>query len=71
MNQTKIIARNLKKRRKELKLTQQDAAKLLEIKRCRYSSWEEERAEPGTMHLVKLTEVLKIDDLYLFLSRQL
>jgi transcriptional regulator with XRE-family HTH domain len=63
------IATNLKKRRKEKKLTQKAMANFLQIKSSRYSSWEEGRAEPSTSHLVKIAEVLQVDDLYLFLVK--
>lgn len=69
MNQ--ILRKNLKRRRKELKLTQEAAAKNLNVKRSRYSSWEQGKAEPGASHLVKIVEVLKVDDLYLFLAKSL
>jgi len=64
-----ILAKNLKKRRRELRLTQKLTAQKMQVKKSRYATWEQDRAEPNLYYLVKISEVLQIDDLYLFLSR--
>lgn len=62
---------NLKFKRKEKKLTQKSISERLRVNRKRYASWEEGRSDPPLFFLIKLTEVLEIDDLYLFLSKDL
>lgn len=69
MNQNKIIGENLKKRRKELQLTQIIVAERLKVKRTTYSAWETGESKPTIDKLPKIAEVLLIDDLYLFLSK--
>lgn len=71
MIQDKTFADNLKRRRKEKGFTQETIAAELGISRKRYSSWEEGRGTPNIYYLSKLCEVLEVDDLYLFISKEL
>ena len=71
MIQNKIFADNLKRERKAKGFTQETMALELCISQKRYAKWEEGRSAPGIEHLSKLCEVLQIDDLYLFISKEL
>jgi len=62
------FANNLKVKRKGLFLTQKKAAAMIGVKLPRYQAWEEGRAEPSYELQAKICEVLKIDDLYLFIK---
>lgn len=64
----RIFACNLKILRKELNLTQRELAENLGIKRSSIGAWEEGRAYPPIPILIKLSEYLRIDDLYKFLT---
>lgn len=67
----KTFAENLKRERKNKGFTQETIASELKITRARYSSWEEGRGTPNIYYLSKLSEVLEVDDLYLFISKEL
>lgn len=67
----KIFSENLKQKRKEKGFTQEIISERLKIKRSRYAAWEEARAFPAPSMLIRICEVLGVDDLYLFLSKSL
>ena len=60
-----MIADRLKRRRKELKLSQDDVAKKLGITRQGYSHYETGRNEPDNETLIKLSEILNCSTDYL------
>lgn len=68
---TEIFTENLKRKRKEKGFTQEAISTQLNISQKRYASWEEGRGNPNFHYLSKLCEVLEIDDLYLFISKEL
>ena len=67
----KTFSENLRKERRKKGFTQQEISDRLNISRKRYAKWEEGRATPSIEYLPSLCEVLRIDDLYLFLSKDL
>lgn len=64
----KTFAENLKRERKSKGFTQESIAAELRISQKRYAKWEE-GVWPHREFLVKLCEILEVDDLYLFLSK--
>jgi transcriptional regulator with XRE-family HTH domain len=64
-----IYAKNLKKRRIEMRYTQPKISAALGIKVTRYQKWEEGECEPSIEYQVQLCELLMIDDLYLFMKK--
>ena len=69
--QNKTFADNLRRERKAKGFTQETMATELGISRKRYASWEECRGTPNIYYLSRLCEVLQVDDLYLFISKEL
>ena len=67
----KIFAKNLRRERKIKGFTQEQIAAKLNIGQKRYASWEEGRGAPDFLYLSKLCELFQIDDLYLFISKDL
>lgn len=65
------FSENLKSARKTKGHTQESIAEKLGISAKRYAKWEEGRSEPSYNHLTKLCELLEVDDLYLFISKEL
>ena len=63
-----IISENLKKARKAKDLSQDKAAKLLQIPRPRLASYEEGRAHPPMLLLLRFNEVYDIADWHDFLT---
>lgn len=55
-------------RRKELGLTQQNVADMLGITRTAVSAWEIGRNEPSLPDIIKLKEILKVNDDNIFLD---
>ena len=56
-----MIGEKIKKKRKELNLTQEYLAKELNISRQAISKWEKEMSEPSMENLVKLSEIFGVD----------
>lgn len=69
--QNKIYSKNLKRKREEKGFTQKSIAEELNITQKRFASWEEGRGAPNFIYQSKLCEILEIDDLYLFISKEL
>lgn len=67
----KTFAENLKRERKTKGFTQESISAELSISQKRYAAWEEGRGAPNFYYLAKLSELLEIDDLYLFISKEL
>ena len=67
----KTFANNLRRERINKGFTQKTMGLELEISRKRYASWEECRGTPNIYYLSRLCEVLEVDDLYLFISKEL
>ena len=59
------LSKNLKTLRKQIGLSQERLAEKLGIKRKRYATYEEYRAEPNCSVLIKLSDIfgVSIDDL--------
>ena len=56
-----MIGEKIKKKRKELNLTQEYLAKELNISRQAISKWEKEMSYPSMENLVKLSEIFGVD----------
>lgn len=56
-----MIGEKIKKKRKELNLTQEYLAKELNISRQAISKWEKEMSEPSMENLVKLSKIFGVD----------
>lgn len=54
----------LKQRRKELKLTQSDIAKQLDITRQSYFTWESGKTKPNSQNIEKLADILGVSSSY-------
>ena len=54
----------LKQRRKELKLTQSDIAKQLDITRQSYFTWENGKTKPNSQNIEKLADILGVSSSY-------
>ena len=54
----------LKQRRKELKLTQSDIAKQLDITRQSYFTWENGKTKPNSQNIEKLADILEVSSSY-------
>ena len=68
--QDKTFNNNLKRERKNKGFTQESIAETIGVSRKRYAKWEED-TWPPRQYIIKICEVLQIDDLYLFLSKDL
>ena len=61
---------NLRLKRKQFRLTQKKASALIGVDVKRYAKWEEGKSEPSIRHHVKICEVFRVDDLYLFIKNK-
>jgi transcriptional regulator with XRE-family HTH domain len=71
MDQNKAFSINLRSRRKSKGYTQERISKAIGIKISTYGAWEEGRSRPRLEHLAKICETLAIDDLYLFICKEI
>lgn len=62
---------NLVEKRKERGWSQQQIADKLKKKRSTYAAWEKNRGIPNLIDLIVLCEIYQIDDLYLFLTKEI
>lgn len=62
----KVFSKRLKELRKEKKLTQQEIAELLGVKRNTYSDWENGKTEPNFENLIKLADFFEVSLDWLF-----
>ena len=65
-----MIGEKIKKKRKELNLTQEYLAKELNISRQAISKWEKEMSEPSMENLVKLSEIFEVDIEYFKMKKK-
>lgn len=65
------FSNNLRTQRKIKGFTQETTSQLIGVKSKTYAAWEEGRSKPGLTYLLKICEVLEIDDLYLFIAKEI
>lgn len=62
---------NMRRKRTELGINKVKAAELIGISPSRYKSYEDGICDPPLHVLVKILDVLKVDDAYLFITKEL